>query len=56
MRGYSALPFPLVDAIDSHLVACQARDPFPDVLLFFAGADPFGATVMMPALKKLYPT
>ena len=55
-RGYTTLPFPLSDAIASHLAVCLARAPFPGFLFLFAGANPLGATVIMPALKKPYPT
>ena len=50
------MPFSLVDTIDSHLAARRASAPFPGTLFFFAGAEPLGATIMMPTLKKLYPT
>ena len=49
------MPFSLADAIDSPLAARRAYPPFPGIL-FFAGAEPFGATIMMPTLKKPYPT
>ena len=50
------MPFPLADVIASHLAACLAHALFPGFLFLFAGADPLGPTVMMPALKKPYPT
>ena len=50
------MPFPLVDAIASHLAACLARAPFLGFLFLFAGANPLGATIIMPVLKKPYPT
>ena len=50
------MPFSLVDAIDSHLAVCLDRAPFPGFLLLFAGANPLSATIIMPALKKPYPT
>ena len=49
------MPFSLADAIDRPLADRRAYPPLPGVL-FFAGAESFGATVMMPALKKPYPT
>ena len=49
------MPFSLADKITSHLVACLARAPFPGFLFLFA-VDPLGAAVIMPALKKPYPT
>ena len=50
------MPFPFADTTASHLVACLACASFPGFLLLFAGADPLGATIIMPALKKPYPT
>ena len=50
------MPFPLANVIASHLAACLACVPFPGFLFLFTGANPLGATVIMPALKKPYPT
>ena len=50
------MPLSLADVTDSHLAARLACAPFPGILFFFAGTNPLGATVMMPALKEPYPT
>ena len=50
------MPFSLVDVVNNHLAARRACVPFPGILFFFSGAGPLGATVIMPALKKPYPT
>ena len=49
------MPLSLADAIDSPLAVRRACAPFPGIL-FFACTEPLSATVMMPALKKPYPT
>ena len=50
------MPFSSFDALDSHLPARWACAPFPGILFLFVGADPLGATIIIPALKKPYPT
>ena len=50
------MPVSLADAIDNHLAARWACDPLPRILFLFANADPLDATIIMPALKKPYPT